>query len=76
MKKADSNVPGVELTEIGPHMNFVLRRTKLASDDLFKTACKKPLQLKVIKIMIVFDFSVCYNVQHFHRHSLLKVILI
>lgn len=47
LKKTDSKVPGVELTEIGPHMNFVLRRMKLASDDLFKTACKKPLQLKV-----------------------------
>lgn len=47
LKKSDSKVPGVELTEIGPHMNFVLRRMKLASDDLFKAACRKPLQLKV-----------------------------
>ena len=55
LKKSDSKVPEVELTEIGPHMNFVLRRTKLASDDLFKTACRKPLQLKVMQIIILYS---------------------
>lgn len=50
LKKSDTKGPGVELLEIGPHMNFVLRRSKLASEDLFKTACRKPKQLKPKKV--------------------------
>lgn len=32
----------VELVEIGPRMDLKLRRTHLASDDHFKSACKQP----------------------------------
>ena len=40
-KKSDNvRLPRVELEEIGPRMDWTLRRTHLASDDLFKTACK------------------------------------
>ncbi|XP_054714316.1 ribosome production factor 2 homolog [Uloborus diversus] len=46
VNKSSSKTHGVELEEIGPHMNFVIRRTKLASEDLFKRACKKPKELK------------------------------
>ncbi|KAK2705942.1 hypothetical protein QYM36_016082 [Artemia franciscana] len=45
-KKSGAKTPRVDLEEIGPRMDFSLRRTKLASDDLFKTSCKKPRQIK------------------------------
>ena len=41
LKKSSSpKVPRVELEEIGPSMDLELRRVHLASEDLFKTACK------------------------------------
>lgn len=49
MKKSATNTPRVELEEIGPSADFRLRRTKLASADLFKLACKQPKQLKIHK---------------------------
>ncbi|KAK0181293.1 hypothetical protein PV327_003586 [Microctonus hyperodae] len=49
LKKSGTRIPKIELEEIGPRMDFVIRRTKLASDDLFKQSCKKPKELKVKK---------------------------
>ena len=31
----------IELEEIGPHIDLTLRRSHLASDDLFRSACKQ-----------------------------------
>jgi len=42
LKKSGSRTPRVELEEIGPAMNLVLRRTHIASDDLYKLANKQP----------------------------------
>lgn len=39
--------PRIELEEIGPSLDLVLRRTHLASDDLYKLAHKQPKALKV-----------------------------
>jgi len=41
LKKSGTRIPRVELEEIGPSIDWVLRRSQLASDDLFKTACKQ-----------------------------------
>ena len=49
LKKSDCRIPRIELEEIGPRADLVCRRTKLASEDLFKQACKKPKELKVKK---------------------------
>ncbi|XP_068082871.1 ribosome production factor 2 homolog isoform X2 [Anabrus simplex] len=46
LKKSGTRLPRIELEEIGPSVDFRLRRTKLASDDLFKLACKRPKALK------------------------------
>ncbi|RUS78404.1 hypothetical protein EGW08_013818 [Elysia chlorotica] len=46
MKKSGSKVPRVELEAMGPAADLVLRRTRLASDDLFKRALKKPVTAK------------------------------
>jgi len=49
MKKSGTKTPHIELEEIGPSADLVLRRSKLASSDLFKTACRTPAQAKVTK---------------------------
>lgn len=41
LKKSGTRIPRIELEEMGPRMDLVLRRTHLASDDLFSTACKQ-----------------------------------
>ncbi|KAI5715726.1 hypothetical protein M8J77_021537 [Diaphorina citri] len=53
LKKSGSRTPRVELEEIGPSVDFVMRRNKLASDELFKLACKKPRALKAKKVQNV-----------------------
>ncbi|KAF7633438.1 Brix domain-containing protein [Meloidogyne graminicola] len=41
-RSPNSENPKVELVELGPQIDFRLDRTKLASDELFTTALKKP----------------------------------
>ncbi|ENN74775.1 hypothetical protein HUJ04_011354 [Dendroctonus ponderosae] len=45
LKKSGLSIPRVELEEIGPRIDFSLRRTKPASPDLMKEACKKAREL-------------------------------
>ena len=47
LKKSGSQLPRVELEEMGPSLDLVMRRTQLASDDLMRQACKKPKAVKV-----------------------------
>lgn len=46
LKKSGGRVPRVELESVGPSVDLVLRRTKLASDDLYKQAKKQPYAAK------------------------------
>nr|XP_057929563.1 ribosome production factor 2 homolog [Doryrhamphus excisus] len=46
LKKSGCRTPRIELEEMGPSFDFVLRRTHLASDDLYKLAHKQPKSLK------------------------------
>lgn len=41
LKKSGQRTPRIELEEIGPHIDLTLRRSHLASDDLFRSACKQ-----------------------------------
>ncbi|XP_067123081.1 ribosome production factor 2 homolog [Centruroides vittatus] len=50
MKKSGTKTPYIELIEIGPSLDMVLRRNKMASDDLFKLARKQPKVLKPKKV--------------------------
>lgn len=49
LKKSGLKTPRIELEEIGPSMDLSIRRTKIASKDLYKLANKKPAVLKVTK---------------------------
>ncbi|XP_014669728.1 PREDICTED: ribosome production factor 2 homolog [Priapulus caudatus] len=49
LKKSGTRTPRIELEEMGPSFDFALRRTKLASDDLFKLARKQPKEIKIKK---------------------------
>ncbi|KAJ8984882.1 hypothetical protein NQ317_002722 [Molorchus minor] len=49
LKKSGCRTPRVELEEIGPRVDFSLRRSKLPDEDLMREACRKPKELKVTK---------------------------
>lgn len=49
LKKSGQKTPRIEVEEIGPSADMRLRRTKLASEDLFKTAMKQPKELNIKK---------------------------
>lgn len=49
LKKSGVRTPRIELEEIGPSVDFSIRRTKIASKDLWKLANRKPAELKVTK---------------------------
>ncbi|KAI8806404.1 Brix domain-containing protein [Cladochytrium replicatum] len=49
MMKSGTRLPRIELQEIGPSLDFVLRRTRFAPDDVLKLATKIPKELKVTK---------------------------
>ncbi|XP_028295420.1 ribosome production factor 2 homolog [Gouania willdenowi] len=46
LKKSGCRTPRIELEEMGPSLDLILRRTHLASDDLYKLAHKQPKALK------------------------------
>ncbi|XP_002737014.1 ribosome production factor 2 homolog, partial [Saccoglossus kowalevskii] len=50
LKKSGSRTPRVELEEIGPSLDLVMRRTRLAADDLFKKSMKQPKEAKIRKV--------------------------
>lgn len=47
LKKSGCKIPRIELEDIGPSLDLVMRRTHLASDDLYKLSLKQPKALKV-----------------------------
>jgi len=42
-KKSGTKIPRVELEEMGPSLDLVVKRTRIGSDDLRRTASKKPI---------------------------------
>ncbi|XP_003389127.1 PREDICTED: ribosome production factor 2 homolog [Amphimedon queenslandica] len=46
LKKSGTRTPRVELEEMGPSLDLVLRRTHIASSELFKLATRRPKALK------------------------------
>lgn len=48
-KKSGCKIPRIELEDMGPSLDLVIRRTHLASDDLYKLSLKQPKALKVCR---------------------------
>ncbi|KAI7800063.1 ribosome production factor 2 homolog [Triplophysa rosa] len=46
LKKSGCRTPRIELEEIGPSFDFVMRRSHMASDDLFRSAHRRPKGVK------------------------------
>uniref|UniRef100_A0A182W097 Ribosome production factor 2 homolog n=1 Tax=Anopheles minimus TaxID=112268 RepID=A0A182W097_9DIPT len=49
LKKSGQRTPRIELLEMGPSLDLSVRRTKIASDNLYKVAMKQPGILTVAK---------------------------
>ncbi|XP_050406508.1 ribosome production factor 2 homolog [Patella vulgata] len=49
LKKSGTKIPRVELEEIGPSLDWVVKRSMFGSDDLYKRANKKPSEAKKSK---------------------------
>ncbi|XP_062406618.1 ribosome production factor 2 homolog isoform X2 [Sardina pilchardus] len=75
LKKSGCRTPRIELEEIGPSFDFVLRRTHLASDDLYKTAHRQPKALKPKKKKNISHdaFGTKYGRLHMQKQDLGKL---
>uniref|UniRef100_A0A182MK37 Ribosome production factor 2 homolog n=1 Tax=Anopheles culicifacies TaxID=139723 RepID=A0A182MK37_9DIPT len=49
LKKSGQRTPRIELVEMGPSLDLSVRRTKIASDNLYKVAMKQPAILRAAK---------------------------
>lgn len=49
LKKSGTQIPKIQLEEIGPSMDLTLRRSKLATEDLRKESLRTPAQLNPSK---------------------------
>ncbi|KAI9595463.1 Brix domain-containing protein [Syncephalis fuscata] len=52
LRKSGTKLPRVELEEMGPSMDFTIRRTQFAPDELMKQALRVPAEIKVISSLI------------------------
>ncbi|CAG8550426.1 6295_t:CDS:2, partial [Paraglomus brasilianum] len=50
LNKSGQRTPRVELEEMGPSFDFVIRRTKFAKEEVYKKATRIPKQLKPKKV--------------------------
>ncbi|XP_037305853.2 ribosome production factor 2 homolog [Pungitius pungitius] len=75
LKKSGCRTPRIELEEIGPSFDLVLRRTHLASDDLFKFSHRRPKALKVRKKKNISrdSFGTKFGRVHMQKQDLSKL---
>lgn len=75
LKKSGCRTPRIELEEIGPSFDFVLRRAHLASDDLYKTAHRRPKARKPRKKKNISHdtFGTKFGRLHMQRQDLTKL---
>ncbi|XP_039207132.1 ribosome production factor 2 homolog [Crotalus tigris] len=75
LKKSGCKIPRIELEDMGPSLDLVIRRTHLASDDLFKLSLKQPKALKPKKKKNVSHdvFGTKYGRIHMQKQDLDKL---
>ncbi|KAG9460803.1 hypothetical protein GDO78_019432, partial [Eleutherodactylus coqui] len=75
LKKSGCRTPRIELEEMGPSFDFVMRRTHLASDDLYKLSLRRPkaLQAKKKKNISHDTFGTQYGRIHMQKQDLGKL---
>uniref|UniRef100_A0A8C5Q5D2 Ribosome production factor 2 homolog n=1 Tax=Leptobrachium leishanense TaxID=445787 RepID=A0A8C5Q5D2_9ANUR len=75
MKKSGCRTPRIELEEMGPSFDFVMRRTHLASDDLYKQSMKRPKAavIKKKKNISQDTFGTTYGRIHMQKQDLGKL---
>ncbi|XP_053316034.1 ribosome production factor 2 homolog [Spea bombifrons] len=75
LKKSGCRTPRIELEEMGPSFDFVMRRTHLASDDLYKLSMKRPkaLMAKKKKNISHDTFGTQYGRIHMQKQDLGKL---
>ncbi|KAM4770812.1 ribosome production factor 2 homolog [Rhinophrynus dorsalis] len=75
LKKSGCRTPRIELEEMGPSFDFAVRRTHLASDDLYKLSLKQPkaLQVKKKKNISHDTFGTKYGRIHMQKQDLGKL---
>ncbi|XP_044146710.1 ribosome production factor 2 homolog [Bufo gargarizans] len=75
LKKSGCRTPRIELEEMGPSFDFVMRRTHLASDDLYKLSLKRPkaLQAKKKKNISHNTFGTQFGRIHMQKQDLSKL---
>ncbi|MEJ1286718.1 ribosome production factor 2 homolog [Cricetulus griseus] len=75
LKKSGCRTPRIELEEMGPSMDLVLRRTHLASDDLYKLSMKMPKALKPKKRKNISQdtFGTTFGRIHMQKQDLSKL---
>ncbi|KAI9489212.1 brix domain-containing protein 1 [Zychaea mexicana] len=75
MKKSGTRTPRVELEEMGPMMDLVVRRTELPKSDIWKKAVRVPKELKTKKEKnkAVDDMGDQYGRVHVGKQSFDKI---
>ncbi|OXB73982.1 UNVERIFIED_CONTAM: hypothetical protein H355_008841 [Colinus virginianus] len=75
LKKSGCRIPRIELEDIGPSLDLVIRRTHLASDDLYKLSLKQPKALKPKKKKNISHdvFGTTYGRIHMQKQDLSKL---
>ncbi|XP_012498285.1 PREDICTED: ribosome production factor 2 homolog [Propithecus coquereli] len=75
LKKSGCRTPRIELEEMGPSLDLVLRRTHLASDDLYKLSMKMPKALKPKKKKNISHdtFGTTYGRIHMQKQDLSRL---
>lgn len=71
LKKSGSRTPRIELEEIGPAFDFVIRRSKLGSELMYKDAMKVSRTIKVATACIMSGRAYHYSQTLYNRLLLL-----
>ncbi|XP_059212476.1 ribosome production factor 2 homolog [Centropristis striata] len=75
LKKSGCRTPRIELEEMGPSLDLLLRRTHLASEDLYRLAHRQPRALKAKKKKNISHdaFGTKFGRVHMQKQDLTKL---